>query len=288
MKNNKFLKLLFACALIPGLQHASFAQEADTRGYNPMSVRPIHESDIMYKKTVWQIVDLREKQNRPFMAVNNEITKVIFDAVKAGLLQAYNGDSVKTPLALEDFIANISAPGQKMTADELAAERKRISEDAFITAAEKQTQLQALESGGGAEEYPPSVFTQMELKEDVIFDKQRSRLYWDTQVLTIFLPADKNGDAGVDKPVASFRYKDLARVFKSNPNAIWFNAQNNAHHLNLADAFELRKFSGRIIKISNPNDEYLYTTYEGDRKGLLASDWIKQQIVEFEHNLWEF
>jgi gliding motility associated protien GldN len=281
-------KIFISCVCALGIYTTSVAQEADTRGYNPLSIRPIHESDIMFKKTIWESIDLREKQNKPFMAVNNEITKFIFEAVKAGLLTPYKTDSVITKLSVEEFIANISASGNKMTADEIAAEKKRIQDDAFLTKAEKQTQIAALTSGGGAQEFSPSTFTTMELKEDVIFDKERSRLYFDIQALTIILPADKNGDAGVDKPVASFRYKDLQRIFKNNPNAIYFNAQNNAAHKNLSDAFDLRLFSGRIVKISNPNDEFLVTTYDGDRKGLLAADWIRQQLMEFEHNLWEF
>jgi gliding motility associated protien GldN len=284
----RFNKIIFSCVCALGIYTTSVAQEADTRGYNPLSVRPIHESDVMFKKTIWESIDLREKQNKPFMAVNNEITKFIFEAVKAGLLTPYKTDSVVTKLSIEEFITNISASASKMTQDEVAAETKRIQDDPFLTKAEKQAQITSLTSGGGAQEYPPNVFTQLELKEDVIFDKERSRLYFDVQALTIILPADKNGDAGVDKPVASFRYKDLQRIFKNNPNAIYFNAQNNAAHKNLSDAFDLRLFSGRIVKISNPNDEFLVQTYDGDRKGLLASDWIRQQLMEFEHNLWEF
>lgn len=280
-------KVLFSLVCVAGATAASFAQEADSRGYNPLSVRPIHDSDIMYKKTIWEQLDLREKQNKPFMAANNEITKVIFDAVRADLLTAFKTDSVNTPLSKDEFIENISASGSKLTGDELAAEKKRIQEDAFLTKEEKAQQIAGLASGGGAQEFPPSTFTQVELKEDVIFDKERSRLYFDIQTITIYLPADKN-EAGFLKPVASFKYKDLVRVFKNNPNAIWFNAQNNAEHKNLSDAFDLRLFSGRIIKISNPDNSYLTDVYEGNRKGLLASEWIKQQIMEFEHNLWEF
>jgi hypothetical protein len=50
----------------------------------------------------------------------------------------------------------------------------------------------------------------------------------------------------------------------------------------------MRLFSGRITKVSNPDDNELVTIYDGDRRGLLASDWVRQQIMEFEHNLWEF
>jgi gliding motility associated protien GldN len=284
-------KIMFACICTLGVYTTSVAQEADTRGYNPLSVRPIHESDIMFKKTIWESIDLREKQNRPFMAVNNEITRFIFEAVKAGLLTPYKTDSVLTKLSIEEFIKNVSVADAIRPKEEIEADRVRIKNDRFLTKAERDAQLAALDAearGGGGQEYPPNVFTQMELKEDVIFDKERSRLYFDIQALTIILPADKNADAGVDKPVASFKYKDLQRIFKNNPNAIYFNAQNNAAHKNLSDAFDLRLFSGRIVKISNPNDEFLIQVYEGDRKGLLAADWIRQQLMEFEHNLWEF
>ncbi len=67
-------KFLLAFTVTGCLCGSAFAQEADTRGYNPLSLRPIHESDIMFKKTVWEVIDLREKQNRPFMSTYNEIT----------------------------------------------------------------------------------------------------------------------------------------------------------------------------------------------------------------------
>lgn len=284
------MKWLSACAIATGLFSTGFAQEADTRGYNPNSVHPIHDSDIMFKKTVWQQLDLNEKQNRPFMAVNNEITRFIFNAVKAGLLKPYENDSLTKEMPLESFVGNISATsGPALTKDEIQAEIQRIKSDDFLTQAEKDKQIRELTSGGGAQELPASYFTIVEMKEDIIFDKQRSRMYYDTQALTIWLPAEKNGDLGIDKKVAAFKFKDLNKLFRSNPDAIWFNAQNNREHKNLADAFELRMFSGRIIKVANPDDRSLVEIYDNSgKKGLLASEWMRQQLMEFEHNLWEF
>ncbi len=284
----KVMKGVFAGTLALGLTTLCFAQEADTRGYNPNSVRPIHESDIMFKKTVWQNVDLNEKQNHPFMAVNNEITRFIINAVKAGLLTAYSSDSVTTKVSVEEFVKNISAVGSIMSADDKKFEIQRIKDDDFLTPEEKKQRIADLEKGGGGNEYPPNYFTQMEIKEDWIFDKQRSRMYWDIQAVTFWLPAEKNGELGIQKKMASFKYKDLYKLFKSSPNAVWFNAQNNQEHKNLAEAFEMRLFSGRIIKVSNPDDRDLTEIYDGGKKGLLASEWVKQQLMEFEHNLWEF
>jgi gliding motility associated protien GldN len=285
----KFIKEGFLVgALVAGASLMCAAQEADTRGYNPNSVRPIHDSHVMFKRTVWQNLDMKEKQNRPFMARGNEITRFVINAVKAGLLQPYADDSLTKKMPIEEFVGNISATGTVMTPEEKKFEIQRIKDDDFLSAAEKKQRIAELDKGGGAQEYDPSFFTQIELKEDWIFDKVRSRMYYDIQAMTIFLPADRNGETGIDKRVASFKYVDLARLFKNSPNAIWFNALNNQEHKNLSDAFDLRLFAGRIIKVSNPEDNSLNDVYGEGKKGLMASEWARQQLMEYEHNLWEF
>lgn len=287
------------------------AQEDNSRGYNPNSVRPIHESDIMFKRTVWRRMDLNEKQNRPFFATNAELTAFIINAVKAGLLQPYTNDSISVKMPLEKFITNLQVPQEKagLSAEEKAAGFKEDTGSGWDTPAPAPVASTTKKGKKGAKgqakqpvvqaappppppppalpEYFPKEITTIEIKEDIIFDKQRSRMYYDIQSLTIVIPAEKNPN-GLDKPIASFKYKDLAKLFRNDPKAIWFNAQNNKEHKNLADAFDLRLFHARIIKISNPDDYYLADIYEGGRKGLIASEQLEQQLMEFEHNLWEF
>ena len=45
------------------------AQEKDTKGVNPLSVREISDADVMMKRTLWRRLDLREKQNQPMFSV---------------------------------------------------------------------------------------------------------------------------------------------------------------------------------------------------------------------------
>jgi gliding motility associated protien GldN len=265
------------------------ASVPDTRGYNPNSVRPIHESDILFKRTLWRQVDLNEKQNRPFMAVNNEITKVIFDAVKSGKVTPYTTDSLDTKLAISDFMRRLQ--DQNVLPIDTSQRIREIKDDSFLTKKEKNDQIkQVLQSGGGTVDKRYADFTQMEIKEDMIFDKQRSRMYYDIQAITIFLPGTNNQGVGggVDVRVASFKFKDLVKYFRNTPAAIWFNEQNNREHKNLADAFELRLFSSIIYKISNPRDASLETVYNGKRQGLVAAQQLEHKLMEYEHNLWEF
>ncbi|NJO92846.1 MAG: hypothetical protein HC831_30660 [Chloroflexia bacterium] len=145
----------------------------DTRGYNVNSVHPIHDSHIMFKRTVWRLVDMDEKQNRPFMAVNNEISKVIFDAVKSGKVIAYDNDSLDRKLSISDFSKRIV--DQNVVPIDFPTRRREIQNDSFLTPQERAKALKELDdqerNGGGATEKFARDFSQMQIKEDLIFHK---------------------------------------------------------------------------------------------------------------------
>ena len=94
------------------------------------------------------------------------------------------------------------------------------------------------------------------------FDKRRSRLFYDIQSITLILPADKFPETGLQRQVATFKIQGFRRLFRSMPEeALWFNPQNSAEHKNLADAFLLRLFSARLIKVANPEDSFIADIY---------------------------
>jgi gliding motility associated protien GldN len=140
------------------------------------------------------------------------------------------------------------------------------------------------------DEYRAKDIYQMELSEEMIFDKKRSRMYHQIKTISLKLPSTlKDNVSGLEKNIATFKYADLVKVFRNNPQtAIWFNAQNDAQHKNLADAFELWLFNSYITKVSNPAGDDLASTYGGEREGLLASQQVAADLVEYEYNLWSF
>jgi len=139
-------------------------------------------------------------------------------------------------------------------------------------------------------EYRAKDIYQMELTEEMIFDKKRSRMYHQIKTISLKLPSTLSGNvSGIEKNVASFKYADLVKVFRNNPQtAIWFNSQNDAQHKNLADAFELWLFNSYITKVSNPQGDDLASQYGSERDGLLASQNIAADLVEYAYNLWSF
>jgi hypothetical protein len=359
--NTIAVALLGTATLLAVATGSATAQERDeTRGNNPLSVRSINENDIMMKKTLWRRIDLRETQNASMFSKNNEISKYLMDAVKAGLLDAYDNDSVKTKLTAEKFQQRLIQPNTgdgglskeeieagfgadgkpaatagndgwgapvkpgakpaakpaddgwgtpaKKPAAAATAVAEPVSNDGWgptpkkksiakgkskgkktqpIVEMKKDTVAVAKPAVISGDEYFPKELSILEVKEDWIFDRKRSRLYYDIQTVTLILPADKN-PAGLEIPVASFKYKDLDKLFRSDPKKfIWYNPQNQAQHKNLADAFDLRLFYGRIIKVSNPGDRDLMGLY-GDKEGLLKSYQTEYELMETEHGLWEY
>jgi hypothetical protein len=289
----KLQGLAFGILLI--ISQFAVAQEKSNNYMNPLSLRPIHEENVMYKTTLWRRIDLKEKQNQPLFSKGSEITRHLIDAVKAGLIEAYDNDSLTTKLTLDQFMERLMLKGEGggLSVEEKAAGFSTGGDDGWggdsggaakpvaggATAA-------AVDQGAGVEIFPTQLTT-LELKEDWIFDKQRSRQYFDILSLKLIIPADQT-TLGFDRPICVFKYKELERYFRSNPKCIWYNAANGAAHKNLADAFELRLFHGKIIKKSNALDSFLDDIYKSPREGLLKSEQLEHELMEFEHNLWEY
>lgn len=304
------------------------AQEQATTASSTGSHRPIPPSDQMFRKSIWRQVDLREKQNKPMFSEGKEISRVILEAVKRGELQAYKNDSLTSTLTPAEITGNMSFADEavKLSDEEKAAgfNEKDLGggggDDWGAPAPKKgakantvrQPKLGAngkpLKDKKGKIIYETVAVTpppppappanlyrykdlyEMELKEDMIFDKKRSRMYHDIKSIGLFVPSTLSSNtSGIEKPIGYFKYSDLVKVFRNNPqNAIWFNAENDAQHKNLADAFELWLFNSYITKVSNAGDSRLDDIYGGAQQGILAAQQTAADLVEYEYNLWSF
>ncbi|NVO30843.1 type IX secretion system ring subunit PorN/GldN [Hymenobacter lapidiphilus] len=287
---NKVLSFTALAAALT-LSVAASAQEQATTASSNGSYRPIPSSDIMFRKTIWRAIDLREKQNKPMFSEGREISGIILDAVKRGELQAYRNDSLTTTLSSKEVVSNMSyqEAAAGLSDEERAAGFSNESTDDWGAPARRGA-ANAAPAAAPSYGYRPKDIYQMELKEDMIFDKKRSRMYHDIKSITLLVPSTLSANtAGIEKPIASFKYSDLVRVFRANPDkAIWFNPQNDAQHKNLADAFELWLFNSYIVKVSNPTDSRLDEIYGSQQQGILASQQAAADLIEYEYNLWSF
>jgi len=285
----------------------------DDKSIDKFSYKPVHESRIMYKKMMWRMIDLREKQNQPLFAQGSEVTQVLIDAVKAGLVQPWKTDSLSdgSPMTSEEFLEKLIIPSnEEVYSDEelefLGGDGGGDDDpfgfggddpfgfggdDPFGMESEEKTEEEKAPKQSQVFYYEGKDLWQLEVKENLIFDKQRSIMIHDIQALTIVIPADHPDNVkGIEETVASFSYKELMeKVFTNNPKAIWYNPHNDKEHKSLADAFELRLFSSYLTKINNPTNETITDKYGGSPdKGIQASHLEEEKILEFEHNLWSY
>lgn len=276
--------------------------------YNPNSLNPIPLYEQLYKERVWRTLDLREKQNKGFFARNGELSRLIVDAVKSGeITDIYSSDSLITKLSKSDFLDRLVAE-QAVTYQQWDPAFDYYSEDIVSYNGKNYRALRdtrgetpgtdqaadawASTNAGSGLEYMYTDMTKVNMVEDIIFDRRRSRLYYDIQAIQILIPGDKT-NTGLDVNLGWFKYKDLEKLFRNNiPKAVWFNPQNSAQNKNFADAFLLRLFHGTIYKKQNPDDETLDDTYRNNgrpyREGVWAREWEEMRLMEREHNLWEF
>ena len=66
-----------------------------------------------------------------------------------------------------------------------------------------------------------------------------------------------------------------------------FNPKNDAVRLSWEDVFEARLFTSFITYESNVHDRFV-AAYATGVDALLESDRIKQEMFEFEHDLWTY
>jgi gliding motility associated protien GldN len=261
-------------------EFGNYSVEQDPFAKN--SVRPIVESDRMFVRSLWQRVDLREKQNEPLRASKNEITRLILEAAKIGAIRPYTNDSLSTRMNPQDFLDKLKVPGSGVAGDEGFGEE----EDDWGDEAESEG---SSSSGGGISsaywKYDRELYI-LDIKENLIFDRKRSRMYYDIESITIIVPSEFN-PKGVETSIGTFSYKDLVKnLFSKNPDAQWYNPQNITEHRNLQEAFDLRLFVSHLTKYSNPKDESIDLIYPNGQTQLEKALEYMHNLAEYESNTW--
>lgn len=298
----KFKKYILV-VLIGFLATPMYAQLSELEQYNPNSIEPIPRYEHLFKRRVWRMIDLKEKQNKGFFARGGEITAFILDAIRSGeLADLYVNDSLTTKMSKDDFLKKLIyqeglkidewQPGVEYYEGDQVSYNGTVYSAIFdeVTSVPSESPDDWEETPGVGDAIPflPRQVSLMMLMEDVIFDKRRSRLYHKPQSLQLIIPGSETLD-GVQLPLVVLKYKDLHKLFKAHPEkAIWINRYNSAENKNFADAFDLRLFRASLFKFENPDDDPIVDMYKNRMEAVMASEWWEMQLMEKEHNLWEY
>ncbi len=297
----KFLSFLL---LYVGLTTALFAQQDTIVNQNSVEKIPYYEQ--LYRFRVWRTVDLNEKQNAGFKSSKSDISQFLLQSIKSGAITVYN-DSLTTVMTPEEVTvsnkANLEPPYDAKKSyfinEPVSYNGKNFESTRNDNKAHLPTETDWWQVSANQTEY----FTKdnvvgIELVEDVIFDKRRSRLYYDPQALGLL--AQKAGSTEIS-PIGYIKYKDfydlVEKSFHSKDmnvrdRVMWRNRYNPAENRSFVDAFKLRLFHGVILKVENPGDYTIQQIYERNGKTYgesVFARWEEEmKMMEKEHNLWEY
>lgn len=232
----------------------------------------LREADVMYAKRVWREIDLREKMNQAFASPKARLIDMFMDAIMAGELTAYSAVATKEDPNGDEF-STILTPDQAMAqfADSVAVPQFDANGD--------QTGV-VMKPG----EFNPDSILKFRIKEDWIFDKQRS--IYEPRIIGI-APMVRKQVAGntLDDQPAFWIYFPEARQIMVSKEVV--NRGNDATGLSFDDVFMKRIFSSYIVKQSNDKDERIKDYAQGIDK-LYESERIKKELLDFEHDLWSY
>ena len=248
---------------------------SQTKDRKPLEYEDIREDDALFSHFVWREIDGREKINQSFIYPGKDdngdqrFFSILLSAIKNDSVVAFSADNDRftIPLTLNQVMALTGGAFDTVeSVDPISGVVEKI-----ITKKPKFS--------------PDSVYT-FRIKEQVIFDKEASRLF--TRIIGI-APIAKQVVAGKSLPRTLFwvNYPDMRKTLSKFEV---YNPKNFASRMTWEELFESRIFSSYIIKstMGNPNDRSINAMIKDPLFRLLEGENIKQKILNYEQDLWAY
>ena len=249
------------------------------RDRTPLPYEHLRADDAVYRHKVWREIDTREKINLPFRYSadenngNQRFISILLQAIQDSVVTVFGSadDRFTTPLTKSEVGSVIS--GEKVEvpiyneAGELTGTKTMVNDINFDS------------------------FYKFRIKEEVIFDKESSRLFW--RILGIAPVKNVITSQGVvlgESELFWVYYPDMRETFAKYEV---YNGKNFGARMSWEELFESRMFYGRIIKstIDNPYDQFI-KNYKGLSENvilqLLEGENIKDKIFNYEQDLWSY
>jgi len=265
----------FAQQLLNTPPRDGVVDKADKIEKKPIPYPWIRNSDYVWEKRIWRIIDLKEKMNQPMFFPetphNNwkSFMTVLIDALKEGSMTAYDASSTTDEFIIPMSYKEIMAKVEK--ADTTQFQRDYPPYEFYDTVIIKK--------------FKPTDVKKFRVKEDWFFDKQRSMM--EVRIIgicPIIDQFDTKGDFKGVKPLFWIYFPEARPVLAKNEV---FNRFNGAAKLTYDDFFWKRMFSSYIYKEANVYDRNI-AEYALGIDAMLESDRIKNDLFSFEQQLWEY
>jgi gliding motility associated protien GldN len=232
----------------------------------------LRESDVAFEKRVWREIDTREKMNAYLSSPKQRLIDVIMAALDAGELTAYDATPTKADPGGDSFLVPL-AQGKA---------RSKMADSTAVDKIDKNTG-EKIGSTMQAGEFNADSIVKFRIKEDWVFDKQRSM--FEPRIVGIApLIKVKVGNTEDYQPAFWIYFKDARQVFATKEVV---SRDNDNTGLSFDDIFMKRMFTSYIVKESNDKDERIKDYATGIDK-LYESERVKKNLQDWELNLWQY
>lgn len=244
----------------------------DEEQKTPIMLPHVEKEDVIWSKTVWRELILKEKMNLPLyyptvpMDGRISLIDLMLEGVEKSFKTAYEDDELTTPITFAEIKEKFGA-----TTDTMSRRNSETGEmEKIMVNAEMHT----------------DEVKRLQVKELWFFNKRTSRLEVRIIALCPIREYAKDDMEGLQKRVLFWiDYGEFRDLFAKRRV---FNFQNDAMRLSFDDVFLKRYFSSRIIKEANTYDNRSIQSYSAGIDAVLESDRVKKEIFQYEQDLWEY
>ncbi len=278
----KLLFLFIGIFLISGVFTKTEAQSVEgvytkhiTAKRKPVPFQYVREADVIWSKVLWRRVNLTEKKNLSLYYPTEEMEdrKSLIQLMMWGIK-----NKSLTPYATDDFLT-------QYTLNEIE-ERFGAGIDTTYDVDPETGETIPLITKKPANN---SEVKEILIKERWFFDKQRSvmeaRIIGICPIRIYYRDDDLDREDARAKLLFWVLFPEARNIFASQPI---YNPKNQSQEITFDDYFVKRMFQGYIFKTSNVYNNRRIEEYATGLDVLLESEKIKNEIFNFEHDLWEF